>query len=193
LLRAAWLIGTALVAIAGVLALDRRWGPAGASVLLGLLLLWLAGQWVFPRGHDALARHYSRVMYAWKNWATALESAFAASGPTDPDTQWRTDRDVESDRVMRAGKTLVRKLEKMKPPAQVAGEHQSLVAGLRRYHAALGDYYATYRQVSPGQTMPSETSIKSAGSDLEVALDSLYDRLRELEAWDVPEDANARR
>ena len=191
--RAFWLIGTTCVAIAGVLALDGMLWLAGGSVVLGVLVLWLAGQWVFPRGHDALAHYFGRVRSAWNDWATALQSAFSAPRRTDRNAQWTPADDRDSTRVMRAGETLARKLERMNPPAEVAAQHHALVSALRCYHSELADYYAAYRLVTHGQAVPSDLPVKSAATDLESAMDSLHDRLREREAWDVPLDAVTRR
>ena len=174
LYRTVWLLGATSIAGAAVLGLDGSWELAIGLALLGVLLFWLSGQWVFSVGHDALARYYGRVRSAWVDWASASE-AKAKEG---------TDRHGERSRMMRATEDFTGKLERIHPPAQVAGQHQALVDALHRYHAALGDYAPSDRGAG-GQRAASD-AVTATASDLERTLEALHDRLRQLEAWDVP-------
>jgi hypothetical protein len=53
--------------------LDRAWTVAAPGFVVGGVLLWVAGAWVFPWTRDA---YFRRVIRVWRDWAAHTQGAY---------------------------------------------------------------------------------------------------------------------
>ena len=266
-IRLVWFAAIACLGVGAVLALEGRWALAVGSFTAGLILLWLCGAWVVPRGRDALARYYGRVLEVWRDRNAAvdfvsfrarqqrakLRARFERLRPPEGfeeeharltdllDRAGEVDRNaspslIEQDRagivslrtarevmerlisrtrdapgnyargleqlarksaedthkedrsLERADEALARSIAKLRPPPEVAPEHDALLASLRRYLAAEKDVRAAYRLLDAEAVTRSVSKHDSASADLDTAFAALQERLGDSGAWAVRRD-----
>jgi hypothetical protein len=101
-----WLGAAGFLAVGGAvtLALGGVWVGAAACAAAAVVLLWLIGVWLPPRGADAYVR---RVTGAMGDWRTETEHPGGHIGSKD---------------------RALHRLERARPPQRAAAEHERLVA-----------------------------------------------------------------
>jgi hypothetical protein len=177
LLYAVWLAGLAAVPLGGLLLLAGIW-PLGVVCLVAApLLLWLSGQWILPWGRDATATYWSRARGAWSSWSMELEAVFAR------EREDGSALEEDSRRIDRAGRRVIRKLGRLRPPSLVAAEHQRLVVAIEGFNRELSAHYE--ERIRHAGERTRDGAVRAAQADLTAAMDALYERVMALDSWDV--------
>jgi hypothetical protein len=110
--RASGLLASAALAIAIVLALDRRWLPAGAVASIAAAAAYLAGFGLLPWTRHG---YVARLARAWVDWNGRMNYA------------------RDADERARATDEFVARLTRMRRPPDVDGDHVRLIEAVRGY------------------------------------------------------------